>query len=67
MSAASRLASGFRSLVTWSVKPPSEPEPVYGTPREPLGLFNSLSPDRQKAVLRFSGSQDHGSDEFRRK
>lgn len=67
MSAASRLASGLRSLVTWQVKPLPAPEPAYGAPREAVGLFNSLSLDRQKAVLRYCGEQDHGDESFRRK
>lgn len=62
MSTASRLATGLRNLVTWQAKP--LPEPVYGVPREPVGLFNSLSVDRQKAILRFNGVQDHGDPAF---
>lgn len=66
MSAVSRLADGLKSLATWHAKPLPEPEPVYGAPRAPTGLFNSLSVERQKAVLRFNGPQDHGDPDFYR-
>lgn len=38
-----------------------------GAPRAPTGLFNSLSVERQRAVLHFNGPQDHGDPAFRRK
>lgn len=65
MKTASRLANRLRNLVTWHAKVLPEPEPVYGAPRAPTGLFNSLSVERQKAVLRFNGPQDHGDPAFR--
>ncbi len=67
MSAASRAMAGFRSFVQWHDKPLSEPEPVYGTPREPVGIFGTLSPEKQKAVLGYRGPQDHGDAAFLRK
>lgn len=66
MNAVSRLAARFKDFVHLNAKPLSEPEPVYGSPREPVGLFSSLSVERQKAVLRFNEPQDHGDPAFRR-
>jgi hypothetical protein len=38
---------------------------LKGRPRK-FGVFDSLTPDQQKAALAYRGEENHGSDEFKR-
>jgi hypothetical protein len=65
MRAARQAATSlFRMVSSRPMK--SEPEAAYGTPRKPTGLFSSLTKEQQRAVLSYSGPQDHGDETFRR-
>jgi hypothetical protein len=67
MRTAMNAATDLYRRIFSSVKPPAASEPAFGTPRKAIGLFSSLTDEQKKAVLSYSGPQDHGEDEFRRR
>jgi len=45
----------------------SEPEPAFAPkPRPMTGLFDTLTPEQQKAALAYRGPENHGDPSFRK-